>query len=138
VNALGPLCCEAPTVCSRRSRLTCVDVREAAQRWADVWERGWPAHDADAIGALYADGAVWQQHPFQEPEAGYLARVFAEELSATCEFSTPIVDGERAAVPWKASTVLVDGGTEELAGVSVLRFDTDGIVVDEVDYWNEK
>jgi hypothetical protein len=53
-----------------------VDTREAAQRWADVWERGWHEHDADAITALYADGAFWQQHPFREPEPGYLARVF--------------------------------------------------------------
>jgi len=31
-----------------------MDTRQAAQRWADVWERGWPAHDEAAIGALYA------------------------------------------------------------------------------------
>jgi SnoaL-like domain len=115
-----------------------VDAREAAQRWADAWQRGWPAQDADAIGALYADGARWQQHPFREPEAGYLARVFAEEASAVCEFGRPIVDGEQAAVPWTASTVLADGGTEELAGVSVLRFDADGLVLEERDYWNMK
>ena len=57
----------------------CVDTREAAQRWAEVWERGWREHDAAAIAALYAEGAFWQQHPFREPEPGYLARVFAEE-----------------------------------------------------------
>ncbi len=57
-------------------RLDSVDTREAAQRWTDVWERGWCEHDTDAIGALYADGAFWQQHPFREPEPGYVARVF--------------------------------------------------------------
>jgi len=32
-----------------------MDTREAAQRWADVWERGWHEHDAVAITALYAE-----------------------------------------------------------------------------------
>ena len=111
-----------------------VDGRDAAQRWAEVWERGWREHDADAIAALYADGAFWQQHPFSEPEPGYLARVFAEEESAVCQFGTPIVDGDQAAIPWTAQTKLVDGGTEDLAGVSLLRFDGDGLVLEHRDF----
>ena len=113
-----------------------MDTRQAAQRWADVWERGWRGHDAAAIAALYAAGAYWQQHPFRDPELGYLGRVFAEEESASCQFGTPIVDGDRAAVPWTAQTRLKDGGAEDLAGVSVLRFDTDGLVTEERDFWN--
>jgi hypothetical protein len=95
-----------------------VDTREAAQRWAEVWERGWPAHDAAAIAALYAQGA------------------FAEEESAQCQFGPPVVDGDRAAVPWSAQTRLTDGGAEDLAGVSLLRFGADGLVVEERDFWN--
>jgi hypothetical protein len=33
---------------------------------------------------------------------GYLDRVFAEEESAQCQFGVPVVDGDRAAVPWTA------------------------------------
>lgn len=117
-----------PTIC-------CVDTREAAERWAWAWERGWPEHDERAIAALYADGAFWQQHPFREPEPGYLARVFAEEESARCQFGQPIVDGDRAAVPWSAQTRLKDGSTEDLAGVSLLRFNDSGLVMEERDYW---
>ena len=112
-----------------------METREAAQRWADVWERGWPEHDTEAVGALYAKDAHWQQHPFREPEPGYLARVFDEEESASCEFGTPIVDGDRAAVEWSAKTTLTDGGTEDLVGVSLLRFDRDGLVVEQRDIW---
>ena len=112
-----------------------MDTREAAQRWADVWERGWPEHDTDAIAALYAESVFWQQHPFREPEPGYLARVFAEEESARCEFGTPIVDGDRAAVTWTGETKLTDGGSEELVGVSLLRFDQDGLVLEQRDIW---
>ena len=114
-----------------------MDTREAAQRWATVWERGWREHNEAAIAALYAEGAFWQQHPFRDPEPGYLARVFAEEESAQTQFGTPIVDGDQAAVPWRAQTKLNDGGTEDLAGVSLLRFDTDGLVVEERDYCHD-
>jgi SnoaL-like domain len=114
-----------------------MDTREAAQRWADVWERGWHEHDAVAITALYAGDAFWKQHPFRAPEPGYLARVFGEEESAQCQFGTPIVDGDRAAVPWSAQTRLADGGTENLAGVSMLRFSDDGLVLEERDFWNQ-
>jgi hypothetical protein len=114
-------------------RLIVVDTRDAARRWADVWDRGWRTSDADAIKALYGDGAYWRQHPFRDPEPGYLSRVFDEEESADCEFDTPIVDGDRAAVSWRAKTRLVDGGTEDLVGVSLLRFDVNGLVVEQHD-----
>ena len=100
-----------------------------------MWERGWREHDADAITVLYADGAFCQQHPFREPEPGYLVRVFAEEESAECQFGRPIVDGDQAAVPWSAQTRLVDGDTEDLAGVSLLRFDASGLVLEHRDFW---
>lgn len=116
-----------------------MDTREAAQRWAQVWQRAWPEHDIAAITALYADGAFWSQHPFREPDPGshYLARVFAKEESAHCQFGTPVVDGDQAAVAWTAQSRLTDGGTERLAGVSLLRFDAGGLVVEERDFWNQ-
>ena len=115
-----------------------MDTRQAAERWADVWQRGWPEQDVAAISALYADGAFWKQHPFRDPEPGYLARVFAAEESAECRFGAPLVDGDQAAVPWSAQTRLTDGGSEDLAGVSLLRFGTDGLVVEERDFWNHR
>ena len=118
-----------------RSYCCRMDTREAAQRWADVWEQGWRVHDAAAIASLYAEDAFWQQHPFREPEPGYLARVFAEEESAQCQFGIPVVDGDQAAVAWSAQTRLVDGGTEDLAGVSLLRFSADGLVQEQRDFW---
>jgi|SRR5580692_10005740 hypothetical protein len=113
-----------------------MDTRAAARHWAGVWERGWREHDAAAIKALYSAGAAWRQHPFRDPEPGYLDRVFAEEESADPHFADPIVDGDRAAVPWTARTRLHDGGTENLAGVAVLRFGPDGLVTEHLDFWN--
>ena len=108
---------------------------------ADITKKlvtAWNSGDIEAIGALYADSAFWQQHPFRDPEPGYITRVFAEEESAQCEFGAPIVDGDRAVVPWSGNTRLIDGGTEDLVGVSLLRFDADGLVVDQRDICGER
>jgi len=52
-------------------------------------------------------------------------------------FSDPIVAAaDRAVVEWWAH-VRAEGEEQTLAGVSILRFDEDGLVVDQRDYWSE-
>jgi SnoaL-like domain len=114
-----------------------VETREAAERWVEVWARGWRAGEADEVVALYADGAYFQSHPFREAvaPANYIVPTLAEEESAECEFGEPVVDGQRAAVEWSAETKLREGGRERLAGVSLLRFNEDGLVIEQRDFW---
>jgi len=114
-----------------------MNTRQAAERWRETWERCWRDHEADEIVALYSEGAYFQSHPFRDPQApgDYIEPTLAAEESAECEFREPIVDGDRAAVEWHAETRLKDGGIERLAGVSLLRFDADGLVVEQRDFW---
>lgn len=118
-----------------------MDVLEAAIRWAQTWERAWPAKDADAIAALYAESAVYRSHPMRDPEEGgalgYTGRQFALEDAIECRFGTPIAAGDRAAVEWWASWV-EDERELTLAGATVLRFDGDGLVLEHVDYRVER
>jgi len=115
---------------------------EAARRWADVWERAWPAKDVDGIVALYAEGVRYRALVLREPEIGiagvraYLQRTFGEEDSIECRFGEPVASGERAVVEWWASWTEA-GDDVTMAGVTVLRFDADGMVVDHRDYWNQ-
>jgi hypothetical protein len=52
-------------------------------------------------------------------------------------FSEPaVVEADHAAVEWHAVTRDRAGAAVELAGVSILRFDGDGLVVEERGYWN--
>jgi hypothetical protein len=119
-----------------------VDAGAAARRWAATWERAWPATDTDAIVALYAAGATYRSVAFREPDRGpagvrgYLGRNFDAESGIECRFGEPITTGDRAAVEWWASWV-EDGQTLTLAGVTILRFGPDGLVVDHRDYWNQ-
>ena len=114
-----------------------MDVRAAAQRWRQTWARGWHAHDAAPILELYAEGAHFQSHPFRDPQTpgDYIEPTLAAETWADCEFLEPIVDRDRAAVEWRAEVRLNDGGAEKLAGVSLLRFDEQGLVVEQRDFW---
>jgi hypothetical protein len=118
-------------------KLVAVDTREAASRWRETWERCWRTHESEEIVALYAEDALFQSHPFRDAQSPreYIEPTLADETSAQCEFGEPIVDGDRAAVEWRAETKLRDGGAEELAGVSLLRFDPAGLVVEQRDFW---
>jgi ketosteroid isomerase-like protein len=114
-----------------------VETEAAARAWADGWSRAWPAADADAVAALYAEDAEFRSHPFrelQDPRA-YAEWAFSEQDEAECRFGEPIVAGDRAVVEYWG-VVRYQGKDETIAGVAVLRFRPDGLVAEQHDYWN--
>ena len=119
-----------------------VDAGSAARRWAATWERAWPARDVDSIVALYAADAAYRSVAFREPDRGlagvrgYLTRNFDAESGIECHFGEPVTAGDRAAVEWWASWA-EEGQGLTLAGVTILRFDPQGLVVNHRDYWNQ-
>ena len=65
----------------------------------------------------------------------YVEWAFGEQASAECRFGEPIVEGDRAAVDWWAAITAPDDSVESIAGTSMLRFDADGLVVEQRDVW---
>ena len=112
---------------------------QAVRRWIDGWARGWATHDVDLVDSLYAEDAVFVSAFFREPQrpSDYAAWAFSDERGAEVWFAEPIVEGDRAAVAWWAISRDADGRVSTLAGVSQLRFGSDGLVVHQRDYWNE-
>ena len=115
---------------------------EAAARWARTWHDAWQAQDTEAVVELYAPGARFSTQAFRDPYRGqdgvrnYVAQAFSEERDPRVWVGEPIVTGDRAAVEWWAA--VVENGVEiTLAGVSVLRFDTTGLVLEQWDSWNQ-
>jgi hypothetical protein len=93
----------------------------------------------EAIAELYAVDATFYSHPFRErqrPEE-YVEWAFSDQDTAECRFGEPLVDGARAAVDWWAVVTAGDGAEQSLAGTSLLRFDEDGLVVEQRDAWGE-
>jgi hypothetical protein len=115
-----------------------MDARAAARAWIDGWTRGWETADAEPIAALYSADAVFRSHPFREPEISprdYAERALADEALIECRFGEPIVDGSRAAVEYWA-LLQTQRGEETLAGMAMIRFGPDGLVVEHRDYWS--
>jgi SnoaL-like domain len=118
---------------------TDMDAAAAAQRWADTWARAWPQRDGEAIAALYADTVVYRSPALRPPYRGlagvrrYLDEQLPAEERLECWFGSPIASGDRAAVEWWASWT-EQGQEHTFAGVTVLRFDDQGLVVDHRDY----
>jgi hypothetical protein len=120
-----------------------MDTREAAERFARTWERGWVAHDVDLIGTLYADGCTHRSMPFRPVHQGrleildYIRWSFDSERATDVRFGTPIVDSDRAFVEYRVFLVENEGDKPvTLAGCAAVRFDEDGLVVEARDYWH--
>jgi ketosteroid isomerase-like protein len=125
-------------VCTRESEAaTNPATSAAAARWSQTWSRAWPAADVAAIAALYAPDAVFYSHPFRERQAPreYVEWAFADQADAECRFGEPVLAGDRAAVDWWAIVTSRDGTAETLAGTSLLRFDEEGLVIEQRDAW---
>jgi ketosteroid isomerase-like protein len=119
-----------------------MDRNEAARRWAEVWQSAWEARDTEAILALYHPDAVFSTQPFRRPYLGqagvreYVSQALAEVENVRAWVGQPVVDGDRATIEWWAA--LTENGADiTLAGTSVLRFDADGLVVEQRDTWNQ-
>ena len=115
---------------------------DAARRWARAWTDGWESLDPEPIVSCYAPDVLLSTEPFREPYRGrdgvreYVTGALGEEEDPHVWMSDPIVDGDRASISWWAS-LREDGADATLAGTSVLRFDGDGLVIEQWDAWNQ-
>lgn len=121
-----------------------MDVLGFARAWSEAWARAWRTHDAELIGSLYADDAVFRSHPFREEHlgsegaAGYASWAFEDESeSPRVWFAEPrVVGSDRASVEYWAISTDRSGTPTTIGGVALLRFAPDGRVADQRDYWN--
>ena len=116
-----------------------MDGEPAARAWIDAWSRSWRSLDAEPLATVYAPDAVFRSHPYREPQdpLDYARSAIAEEEGEPeVWMGEPIVSGDRAVVEWWASAI-ENGKLISLAGTSWLRFDADGLVVEQHDYFNE-
>ena len=95
-----------------------------ARRWAERYQQAWEAGDPDAAAALYAPDCVFRSAPFREPEPpiDYTRRVFPEARAEGVHFGEPVEEGDRAAVEWWATLVLIDSEEQPIAGCSKASF----------------
>jgi uncharacterized protein (TIGR02246 family) len=120
-----------------------MDSEAAARRWAATWTAAWRAHDVEAVVALYAGDSVHRSTPFRPPHRGrhavrdYVTQAFADEQRIDdVRFDTPVVQGDRACVEYRARFLDHHGTAMTLAGCAMARFDADGLIAEARDYWH--
>ena len=117
-----------------------VDAERAARAWIEAWTSGLREHEIEPITALYAEDGVCVSPPSRLPKHGpagvreYVEWAFAEEDDVELRFGDPVAGGDRAAVEYWA-VITYQGKRETLIGTALLRFDEDGRVVAQRDYW---
>ena len=112
----------------------------AVAKWLDDYVTAWRTYDADAIGSLFSDDAVYRFHPWDEGDDAVRGREaivanWLEEPDAPGTWSAAyepwLVAGDRAVatgVTRYPAEEGEDGGTveREYYNVFLLRFDADG------------
>jgi hypothetical protein len=114
-----------------------VDVETAAQRFAETLREGWRERNVESFTGLYAQGAVFRG-PFGEPEsaAEHMRDAFLTgEGEPEVWVGEPLIGGDRAAVEWWG-IVPIDGVPHTFGGTAWVRFNDDGEVIEENDYWH--
>jgi nuclear transport factor 2 (NTF2) superfamily protein len=109
--------------------------------WLAEYRRAWIERDPDAAAALFTEGSLYREQPYDEPFAGpagvrdYWARVTETQEDVELEYGIPVVDGNRVAVEWWVT--MLNGGAEiTLAGEFMLRFDENGLCRELREYWH--
>lgn len=111
--------------------------RDAFQRWLDRYVEAWRTYDAQAIGQLFADDAVYRYHPYDEGDDVVVGRsaIVASWLgdrddpgSWSAEYEPFAVDGERAVAVGVSRYLAADGSLDrEYHNVFLCRFDDAGL-----------
>jgi ketosteroid isomerase-like protein len=111
---------------------------EDVQRWLDSYVEAWRTYDAEAIGALFTDEAVYAYTPVGEPVRGRDAIVAGwlsdrdEPGSWQASYRPLIVEDDRAVAV--GQTTYANGRTFE--NLYVLRFAEDGRCAELTEwYW---
>jgi SnoaL-like domain len=118
---------------------------ESFQAWLDSYRSAWEARDPQAAQALFAEGATYQETPFDEPLRGREA-VFAYWAEAPRTQDQVRFKGEVLAVSerggvarWQASFVRVPSGVRvELDGIFLVQLDQENRCREFQEWWHRR
>lgn len=119
---------------------------EAAQvkAWLDRYVASWESYDPSAIGDLFAQGAEYRYHPWDDPVVGRDAIVADwlaerdEPGSFEARYEPFVVSGDTAVATGR-STYLENGDvTKVYENCYLLRFDPDGRCTSFVEYFMKR
>ena len=120
--------------------------RDDVQRWLDAYVDAWRTYDPAAIGALFADDAIYRYRPYgddtfvQGREAIVADWLDSQDApgSWSAHYEPFVVDGDRAVAIGESRYLDPDGSTRTVfKNVWPLRFDAEGRCLEYTDYYME-
>jgi hypothetical protein len=115
----------------------------AATTWFDRYAAAWRAADPAAAARLFTPDAAYTSDPFgpgirgREAIADYWAQATGDQADLDLQIGTPVIDGDRAAVEWRA-TFERGAAVVSLAAVLMVRFDGGGLCCDLREFWRQR
>ena len=112
-----------------------------AREWLEDYATAWREGDAETLGELFTEDAVYRSTPLRPPTVGREAiREYWRDACSTQEnlelrFGQPLVHGNRVAVEWWA-TMRNSGDDLTLPGALMLRFRAGGRCEELREYWH--
>lgn len=109
--------------------------------WLEAYRVAWERADADAVAALFDQGATYRSNIFEEPHVGrdgvhaYWTEVTRTQEDVRVRIGRPFADGDRVAAEFW-TTMRVAGDDVTLPGCLLLRFGTDGLCRSLREYWH--
>jgi len=115
-------------------------------KWLAAYGLAWEEGDHQKAADLYAEGASYQETPFDKPMVGKEAvRDYWQSGAGTNQryisFSYRIlsVQGNKGIAHWQASFLRVNSGSwVELDGILVAEFDEAGLCTDFKEWWHRR
>ena len=108
--------------------------------WISRYERAWSSNDADEIGALFGDDAVYYTAPFREPwrgraeiVAGWLAR--KDEPGQWSFAWQPLVEGPELSIITGITTYT--DPPQVYSNLWAIRLDPEGRCTEFTEWWME-
>lgn len=119
--------------------------RESFERWLSLYGSAWSDRNAERAASLYAEDAIYQVTPFQEPLRGqaaiyeYWKGVTSTEENIEFEYQVLALSTDYGIAHWQASFVRVPPGLHtRLDGIFLVSLNADGRCQSLREWWHKK
>ena len=119
--------------------------RESFNHWLASYGTAWTSRDPEAAASLYADNAIYQVKPFDEPLRGraaiyeYWTGVAKTEGKIRFDYEILAVTAEHGITRWRASFVRVPPGLPtKLDGIFLIVLDSAGRCQSLHEWWQKQ
>ncbi len=121
--------------------------RATFQRWLDAYVDAWRSNDAQRIGELFSEHAVYQRSAWSRPIEGRdrIVEMWHAEAGAPdswqARYEPLLVEGDSGVATGRTKYFTQPGGPqvdEEYANVFLVRFDADGRCREYREWWMQR